>query len=92
MSCKFCGWQDAAIFYIHGLTSCDYYDLLPDTRCADTCVPRMRAEWAPENQTLGQRSITAFLMRDICGGKVCGVPLGDGNYRCFMWLVIACSA
>ena len=33
--------------------------------------------------TLGQCSITAFLVQDIFGGLVYGVPLGDGNYHCF---------
>ncbi|MBR5679221.1 MAG: hypothetical protein IKX19_01085, partial [Clostridia bacterium] len=32
---------------------------------------------------LGQCSITAFLMQDLYGGKVFGVPLGDGNFHCF---------
>ena len=38
---------------------------------------------SPENRTLGQCSITAFVMQDIYGGKVFGVPLGDGNFHCF---------
>jgi hypothetical protein len=32
---------------------------------------------------LGQCSITAFLVQDIYGGKVYGIPIGDGNYHCF---------
>lgn len=83
MSYKFYGWQNATISDTHGLTPCDYYDLLSDIWCADTCAPRMRAEWTSDNKTLGQCSITAFLMQDIYGGKVRGVPLGDGNYHCF---------
>ena len=43
----------------------------------------MRAEWRPENRTLGQCSVTAFLLQDLFGGKVFGVPLGDGNFHCF---------
>jgi hypothetical protein len=43
----------------------------------------MRKDWSEENRTLGQCSITAFLMQDLYGGKVYGVPLGDGNYHCF---------
>ncbi len=43
----------------------------------------MRKDWTPENKTLGQCLITAFLMQDIFGGKVYGVPLDDGNYHCF---------
>ena len=50
---------------------------------ADTCAPRLRADWSPENRTLGQCSITAFLLQDIYGGKVLGVPLEDGNFHCF---------
>ena len=43
----------------------------------------MWQDWTPDNSTLGQCSVTAFLMQDIYGGKVYGVPLGDGNYHCF---------
>ena len=51
--------------------------------CRETCAPRMQQDWSEENRTLGQCSITAFLAQDIFGGKVWGVPLGDGNYHCF---------
>ena len=50
---------------------------------ADTCAPRMRDDWSEDNITLGQCSITAFLIQDEFGGDVYGVPLGDGNYHCF---------
>ena len=80
---NFYGWQTATIRDARGLTPRDYYDLLSDIWCAGTCAPRMRPDWTPENRTLGQCSITAFLMQELCGGKVCGVPLGDGNYHCF---------
>lgn len=43
----------------------------------------MRRQWNENNKTLGQCSITAFLVQDIFGGDVLGVPLGDGNYHCF---------
>ena len=43
----------------------------------------MRENWTKENKTLGQCSITAFLMQDIFGGKVYGIKLKDGNYHCF---------
>ncbi len=43
----------------------------------------MRKDWTPGNRTLGQCSITAFLIQNIYGGKVYGVPLGDGNFHCF---------
>ena len=80
---NFYGWENADIKDKRGLTPRDYYDLLSEIWCADTCAPRMRGNWSPENRTLGQCSITAFLMQDIYGGKVYGVPLGDGNYHCF---------
>ncbi len=80
---KFYGWETADIKDPHGLTPRDYYDLLSEIWCAETCAPRMRSDWSPENKTLGQCSITAFLMQDLYGGKVYGVPLGDGNFHCF---------
>ena len=61
----------------------DLYDALSELWCADTCAPRMRDEWSPENKTLGQCSITAFLAQDIFGGEVRGIALGDGNYHCY---------
>jgi hypothetical protein len=64
-------------------TPTDLYDALSHIWCADTCAPRMRSEWTPENKTLGQCSITAFLAQDIFGGKVYGVPRPDGNFHCY---------
>jgi len=61
----------------------DLYDSLKEIWSADTCAPRMRDRWTKENPSLGQCSITAFLVQDIFGGKVYGVPLNDGNYHCF---------
>ena len=80
---NFYGWQTADIREAHGLTLRDMYDLLSGIWSADTCAPRMRKDWSESNKTLGQCSITAFLMQDLYGGKVYGVPLGDGNYHCF---------
>ena len=80
---QFYGWEAARIRDSLGLTPCAYYDLLSDIWCAETCAPRMRKDWTPDNRTLGQCSITAFLIQDIYGGKVYGVPLGDGNFHCF---------
>lgn len=59
------------------------YNDLTECWCAGTCAPRMRDGWSPENRTLGQCSVTAFLAQDLFGGEVWGVPLGDGNYHCF---------
>ncbi len=61
----------------------DLFGILLTLWCADTCAPRMRAEWSRENPTLGQCSITAFLCRDLFGGEVYGVPLEDGNHHCY---------
>ena len=85
---RFWGWENADIRPI----DVEYskirdprmlYDLLSGIWSAETCAPRMRADWSAENNTLGQCSITAFLAQDIFGGKVFGVPLPDGNYHCF---------
>ena len=80
---RFFGWESADIKDERGLTPREYYDLLSEIWCAETCAPRMRSDWSPENKTLGQCSITAFLLQDLYGGKVFGVPLDDGNYHCF---------
>ena len=79
----FYGWEKADVRDRNGLTPRDYYDLLSEIWCAETCAPRMREDWSPENRTLGQCSITAFLIQDLYGGKVYGVPLEDGSFHCF---------
>ena len=79
----FYGWKTANIKDKNGLTPRDHYDLLSDIWSADTCAPRMRDKWSRENKTCGQCSITAFLMQDLFGGEVRGVPLDDGNFHCF---------
>lgn len=80
---RFYGWEKADIKDKNGLTPRDYYDILSGIWCADTCAPRMREEWSADNPTLGQCSITAFLMQDIFGGKVYGILRPGGNYHCF---------
>ena len=64
-------------------TPLDLYDALSEIWCADTCAPRMRADWTPENRTLGQCSVTAFLAQDIFGGEVRGIPLKEGGVHCY---------
>ena len=61
----------------------ELYEALGRLWCAETCTPRMRKDWSPQNPTLGQCAITAFLAQDIFGGRVWGVPLEDGNFHCF---------
>lgn len=80
---RFYGWETASVKDRNGLTPRDYYDLLSDIWSAETCAPRMRGEWSPSDKTRGQCSIIAFLLQDLYGGKVLGVPLKDGNYHCF---------
>ena len=88
MNDHFYGWERATVPTLNhdypGIeTPRDLYDALLDLWCADTCAPRMRGEWTPGNPTLGQCSITAFLVQDIFGGRVYGVPLKDGGFHCF---------
>ena len=59
------------------------YDLLSNIWSIDTCAPRLRSDWSINNKTLGQCSITAFLVQDIFGGYVYGVKLNDGNFHCY---------
>ena len=80
---RFYGWEGAQIQDTRGLCPTDYYDLLSGIWCAETCAPRLRSKWSESNKTLGQCSITAFLLQDIYGGKVYGILRPDGNYHCF---------
>lgn len=79
----FYGWQTALIQDKNGLTPRDYYDILSDIWCKETCAPRLREKWSSDNKTLGQCSVTAFLMQDIFGGVVYGILRPGGNYHCF---------
>jgi hypothetical protein len=88
MDYHFYGWEKAdapAVTdeYKNIKTPLDLYDALSQIWCVDTCAPRMRKGWTPENRTLGQCSITAFLAQDIFGGKVYGILRPDGNYHCY---------
>ena len=88
MKYNFWGWEQATVPAItdkyKGIrTPVDLYNALSGIWCADTCAPRMRQNWSPENKTLGQCSITAFLAQDMCGGKVYGVLRPGGNYHCY---------
>lgn len=62
----------------------DLYDALSDGRWRkETCAPRMQDEWTPGNKTLGQCSITAFIVQDLFGGEVYGILRPGGNYHCY---------
>jgi TPR repeat protein len=86
---KFYGWEDAgkvspeAEGYERIRDLLGMYDLMTEIWSKETCAPRMRDEGTPENRTLGQCSITAFLIQDIFGGGVYGTELEDGNYHCY---------
>lgn len=59
------------------------YDRMSGVWCADTCAPRLRQEWSPDNPTLGQCSVTAFLVQDYYGGRVMGIPTSDGHFHLY---------
>ena len=61
----------------------ELYRDLSQVWCAETCAPRMRKNWAPSNPTLGQCSITSFLVQDFFGAEVRGILLPSGNLHCF---------
>ena len=88
MDYKFWGWKNADVSPIvddyKGINDPrDLYDALSEIWCAETCAPRMREDWSEDNKTLGQCSITAFLVQDIFGGKVYGIERSGGNYHCY---------
>lgn len=86
---RFYGWEQADVpavtdEYPGIRTPLDLYDALSaGVWRAETCAPRLRDGWTPENKTLGQCSITAFLVQDIFGGEVYGIRRPDGNYHCY---------
>lgn len=88
MEYRFYGWEHADMppanpRYVRVKTPRDLYDLLSGLWCAKTCAPRLREQWSPEDRTLGQCSITAFLAQDIFGGKVFGILRPGGNFHCY---------
>ncbi|MBO4863950.1 MAG: hypothetical protein J5517_06275 [Eubacterium sp.] len=88
MSYKFYGWERATVpaknDIYKGINSPqELYDALLNVWCEYTCAPRLREEWSEENITLGQCSITAFLVQDIFGGDVYGILRPGGNYHCY---------
>lgn len=88
MGYNFYNWENARMKssnsdYYGIVTPQDMYDALSHIWCEYTCAPRLRNEWSKDNITLGQCSITAFLVQDIFGGKVFGVLRPGGNYHCY---------
>lgn len=85
---KFYGWQQARVpsvgeEYKKIRDPQHLYDILSELWCEYTCAPRMRHNWSKENMTLGQCSITGFLVQDIFGGEVRGILRPGGNYHCY---------
>ena len=88
MKYNFYGWQDTKVSPINDKYSKVenprvLYDMLSNIWCEYSCAPRLRPNWSKENKTLGQCSITAFLVQDIFGGDVFGIPLATGGVHCF---------
>ena len=88
MGYAFYGWEQATVpadtdEYRGIKTPLDLYDALSEIWCEATCAPRLREKWNADNKTLGQCSITAFLVQDIFGGKVYGIPRDGGNFHCY---------
>lgn len=88
MSYKFYGWETADVKPVDDKYATiesprHLYDILSEIWCEYTCAPRLREKWSSENITLGQCSITAFLVQDIFGGTVFGVLRPAGNYHCY---------
>lgn len=90
MEYKFLGYETAGD--VKPLENCGYkldslldlYNVLSEGVWREaTCAPRMQSKWSDENKTLGQCSITAFLVQDIFGGEVYGIKRPDGNYHCY---------
>ena len=85
---KFYGWEQATVLpvndeYKNVGTPCDMYDAMKHVWSRESCAPRLRDEWSEEkNITRGQCSITAFLVQDIYGGEVFGIPLEEGGVHC----------
>ena len=61
----------------------DLYDALLHVWCEYTCAPRLRDKWNEDDKTVGQCSVTAFLVQDIFGGEVYGIPRPDGAFHCY---------
>ena len=74
---RFYGWQNVTP------TVLNLYNDIRKAWSAETCAPRMRADWSDDNPSLGQCSITSFLVQDLLGGTVYGIPLETGGVHCY---------
>ena len=85
---NFYGWQTAEANPIAaefaGISSPrELYDILSGVWSVQTCAPRFRPQWSESNKTLGQCSITAFLVQDIFGGDVLGTTVPGAGVHCY---------
>lgn len=85
---RFYGWETADVSPANPSFKAvrdprELYDMLSEIWCKYTCAPRLREGWSREDITRGQCSITAFLVQDIFGGQVFGVPREGGNFHCY---------
>ncbi|MBO5606599.1 MAG: pyridoxamine 5'-phosphate oxidase family protein [Treponema sp.] len=92
MNYRFYGWQTADVAPVASKNAKEFaginnpremYEALCAVWCEYTCAPRLRENWSVKKRTVGQCSITAFLVQDIFGGKVYGIPRKGGNYHCY---------
>ena len=61
----------------------ELYDDLKHAWSAETCSPKLRKDWTENNPSLGQCTITSFLVQDLFGGEVYGLPLDGGGVHCY---------
>ena len=88
MRYSFYGWENTAISpsneeFAAAESPCRLYEILCELWSEETCAPRLRDRWNYQNRTLGQCSVTAFLVQDIFGGKVYGIPRSGGSFHCY---------
>ena len=88
MEYVFYGWEDATVPAVSheyaGIgTPQELYDALWQLWDIRSCTARLRDKWSEENRTLGQCAVTAFLVQDIFGGEVYGIPRPGGFVHCY---------
>ena len=88
MAYTFYGNENADVTAVNGgypgiRTPKDLYDVLCGVWCEYTCAPRLRQGYSRRHITSGQCSITAFLVQDIFGGRVYGIPREGGTFHCY---------
>jgi len=45
-------------------------EILPKVWSKETCAPRWRKDWTPENPAVGQCFLTAYLVQEYCGIEI----------------------